>query len=133
MSHVLIPYNWIEFIFHKGSVYNQVSITQSGLVAGGKESKEGRQSVFFTPLGPFGSDAHEEEEPSEDYSKPRKVHYHCQWRNDQNAVYWVKLSLLDCNFGRHNQIPSFHINQCHINVLKELSAETKVESYSKEF
>ena len=45
----------------------------------------------------------------------------------------VKLSLLDCNLGRQNQIPSFYINQCHINVLKELSATTKVESCSKEF
>ena len=26
---------------------------------GGKESKEGRQTVFFTPLDPFGCDAHE--------------------------------------------------------------------------
>ena len=46
--------------------------TKSGLVAGGKESKEGRQTVFFTPLDPFGSDTHEDEGPSEDYSKPRK-------------------------------------------------------------
>ena len=89
MNHVLIPYNWKEFIFHRGSVYNQVSITKSGLV---KESKEGRQTVFFTPLDPFGSDAHEQEDPSENYSRPRKVHHHSHWRNDQNAVYWVELS-----------------------------------------
>ena len=69
-----------------------MSITKSGLVAGGKESKEGRQTVFFTPLDPFGSDAHEQEEPSEDCSRPRKVHCHSHWRNDQNAVYWVELS-----------------------------------------
>ena len=89
MNHVLSPYNWREFIYHRGSVYNQVSITKSGPV---KESKEGRRPVFFTPLDPFGSDAHEQEEPCEDYSRPRKVHYHSHWRNDQNAVYWVELS-----------------------------------------
>ena len=87
--HVLIPYNWKDFIYHRGSVYNQVSITKSGPV---KESKEGRRTVFFTPLDPFGSDAHEQEEPSEDYSRPRKVHCHSHWRNDHNAVYWVELS-----------------------------------------
>ena len=92
MNHVLIPYSWREFMYHRGSVYNRVSITMSGLVAGGEESKEGRQTVFFTPLDPFGSDAHEQEEPSEDYSRPRKVPYHRHWRNDQNAVYWVELS-----------------------------------------
>ena len=74
MNHVLIPYNWKEFIFHRGSAYNQHSITKTGLVAGGKESKEGRQTVFFTPLDPFGRDTHEEEESSEDYSQPRKIH-----------------------------------------------------------
>ena len=43
MNHVLIPYSWKEFIFHRDSVYNQVSITKSGLVAGGKEiKKEGK-------------------------------------------------------------------------------------------
>ena len=87
MNHVLIPYNWKEFIYHRGSVYNQVSITKSG-----KERKEGRQTVFFTPLDPFGSDAHEQEEPSEDYSRPRKVHHHSRWGNDQNTVYCVELS-----------------------------------------
>ena len=89
MNHVLIPYNWREFIYHRGSVYNQVSITKSGPV---KESKEGRRTVFFTPLDPFGSDAHAQEEPCGDYSRPRKVHYHSHWRNDQNAAYWVELS-----------------------------------------
>ena len=47
MNYALIPYNWKEFIFHRGSALNQFSITQTGLVARGKESKEGRQTVFF--------------------------------------------------------------------------------------
>ena len=73
--------------------FNQHSITQTGLVAGGKESKEGSQTVFFTPLDPFGSDAHEEEEESsEDCSKPRKVHHQSRWRREQNAENWVRLS-----------------------------------------
>ena len=88
MNHVLVPCNWIEFIFHKGSAYNQVPFTKSGLA---KESKEGRQTVFFTPLDPCGSDAHEEEGPSEDYSRPRRVHDHSRWRNDQNRAQDLRL------------------------------------------
>ena len=45
-------------------------------MAGRKESKECRQTVFFTPLDPFGRDTQEEEEPSKDYSQPRKVRCH---------------------------------------------------------
>ena len=78
--------------FHRGSAYNQQSIARTGLETGGKESKEGRQSVFFTSLDPFGSDSHEQEEPSEYYSKPRKVYYQSHWRREQDAVYWVRLS-----------------------------------------
>ena len=69
-------------MFHRGFACNQHSITRTGLVSGEKESKEGRQTVFLTPLDPIGSDAHEEEESSEDHSKPKKVHYHCHRRED---------------------------------------------------
>ena len=64
----------------------RLSITQSGLVAGGKES-EGRHTVFFMLLASFGSDAHEREEPSDDFSRRIKVPYESHWRGDQNAVY----------------------------------------------
>ena len=66
MSYVLILYDWKEFIFHRISACNQWSITTTGLVAGGKESKEG---------------------PSEDFSKRRKVHCQSHCRRD-----WTRLS-----------------------------------------
>ena len=75
MRYVSIPYDWKEFVFHRGSAFDYWSIIKTGLVAGGKESKEGRQIVFFTPLDPSGSDKNQEE-PSEDYTKPREVPYH---------------------------------------------------------
>ena len=50
LNHVSIPYNWKEFIFHRGSAYNQVSITKSGLVAGGKESKKKECKLFSSHL-----------------------------------------------------------------------------------
>ena len=52
--------------------YNVQSMLRSGLIAGGRERKEGRQTIFFTPLNPFG-DNPDEEEPRDDLSKPRKA------------------------------------------------------------
>ena len=91
MVYVSIPYDWKEFICHKGSAFDHWSTIKTGLVAGGKRSKEGRQTVLFTPLDLFGCDENEEE-PSEDYAKLRNIPYHSSWRRNQNAVYWVKLS-----------------------------------------
>ena len=44
MVHILIPCDWKEFIFHKGCPDDSMSIIKNGLVAGVKESTEGRQS-----------------------------------------------------------------------------------------
>ena len=50
-------------------LFDIILILRSGLVAGGRESKEGRQTIFFTPLNPSG-DNPDEEEPSDDLLKP---------------------------------------------------------------
>ena len=50
-------------------------------MAGGKESKEGSQTIFFTPLDPHHSDA-SEAETSTDLSKPSKLVYY----DNQTAV-----------------------------------------------
>ena len=60
-------------------------------MAGGRERKEGSQTIFFTPLDPFNSDA-DEAESITDATKPRKVQYHIHWRPEQDAVYWIHLS-----------------------------------------
>ena len=57
----------------------------------GKERKEGRQSIIFTPLDPFNSDA-DEAESGTDTTKPRKVIDQIHWRPEQDAVYWSHLS-----------------------------------------
>ena len=121
-------------VLHSIKVY----ITQNGLVAGGKKSKEGRQTVFFTPLDQFGSDAHEEEEPSEDYSKPRKEKSNI-WPSEKRSKRrargknYHEHKILDCNLGRQNQTPLLCVNQCQNNALKELLAMMEVESYSEGF
>ena len=88
MGHVAFPHKWKEFLFHIGCSFYVTSILKSGLIAGGRESKEERQTIFFTPLNPFG-DNPEEEEPSDDLSKLRKVHHHSKWTHTQDAVYGV--------------------------------------------
>ena len=39
------------------------SILENGLIPRRKESKGGGQTIFFTPLSPFGGDPDEEEPP----------------------------------------------------------------------
>ena len=91
IGHVAIPHNWIEFVFHRGCSYNINSILEIGLIAGAKERKEGRQTIFFTPLNSFGKNP-DEEETSDDIPLLRKVHYHSNWKHDQDAAYRIKLS-----------------------------------------
>ena len=86
MGHVTFPFNWKEFVFHKGCSFNINSILQSELTAGGRESNE-RHTIFFTLLNPLGEKS-DEEAPGDDLSIPRKVHYHSNWKHDQDAVYW---------------------------------------------
>ena len=45
------------------------SIPQAGLIAGGRDTGDGRQTVFFTPLDPEGNDT---EEKYDDLTKPKK-------------------------------------------------------------
>ena len=90
MNYVMNPYRWKQFIYHVGRARDQYSVAEAGLVAGGKERKEGRQMIFFTPLDPFNSDANEAE-PITDVKKPRKVHYQIRWRSEQDAMYWIYL------------------------------------------
>ena len=70
MGHVAIPFKWKEFLFYRGCSFDVTSILKSGLIAEERESKEGRQTIFFTPLNLFG-DNPDEEELSEDFCEMR--------------------------------------------------------------
>ena len=50
IGHIAITYDWKDFIFHRSCSHNAKSILETGLVTAGRESKEGRQTIFFTPL-----------------------------------------------------------------------------------
>ena len=91
MGYTSIPYNWEEYIFHRGCSWSVQSILGSGLIPSGKESDKARQAVFFTPLNPFGENP-DEEELHDDYAVLQKVCYHSHWKRNQDAVYWIRLS-----------------------------------------
>ena len=54
MGHVLIHLDWKQFVFHRGCSFNLKSILGAGIIAGGREVRESRQTVFFTPLKTLG-------------------------------------------------------------------------------
>ena len=66
---------------------NQSSDQDSSL----EDEKAKKEDRPFTPLNPFG-DNPDEEEPCDDLSKHRKVHYHSKWKTRQDAVYWINLA-----------------------------------------
>ena len=66
------------------------SVLAAGLIVGGKESKEGRQTVLFTPLDPWRDEA--EEEFNNDSPRPRQVHFKSKWMPHQDAVYWIHVA-----------------------------------------
>ena len=54
------------------------------MIAGGKDAKEGRQTVFFTALDSMND---EPEEEYQDLSNPRKLHYKSNREKIEDATY----------------------------------------------
>ena len=92
MKCTFIPYTWKEYICHRGSSWIFLSIFGSGIIPGGKEKDRARQAVPPTPLNPFGKDPEEEEKSHFDYKVRQKVLYETRWKQNQDAVYGVRLS-----------------------------------------
>ena len=87
MNYVLIPYRWKRVIYHVGRARDQYFIAEAGLVAGEKERKEGRQTIFFTPLDPFNSDADEAESSTDKETKKSTL--------SNSLETWTRCSVLD--------------------------------------
>ena len=87
---------------------NFQSILGSGFIPGGKENDKARQAVFCTALNSFGKDR-EEEARSFDYTVPQKQHYETQWKRNQDAVFWIRLSRAQDQGLRFWQTQSFAI------------------------
>ena len=90
-DNVLIPNGFFEYIYHVGNPINLHSITNSGLIAGGRNASKERQTAFFTVVNPMAGDLHEQTEF--DMTKPRVAIYKQTWKVHQDAVYWVNISL----------------------------------------
>ena len=90
MGYVFLPRNLKRYVFQKRLSWNYQSILGHGLIPGGKEKDNDRQSVFLTPTNPFGNDP-EEEEPHDDFTVPQKVPHVTRWKHDENAVHWIRI------------------------------------------
>ena len=88
---MLIPNKFFEYIYHIGCAVNLHSITNSGLIAGGQNSRRDRHTVFFTAVNPMHKN---HQDPTElDLTKPRLPSYKQQWKVHQDTVYWVDIQL----------------------------------------
>ena len=77
-DNVLIPNNFFEYIYHVGCAVSVHSITNSGLIPGGQNSRRARQTVFFTAVNPMKKN---HQDPIElDLTKPRLASYKQQWK-----------------------------------------------------
>ena len=53
-ADVFIPHSWKQFVFHQGCSFNLTSILNAGLIAGGRQGRETRHTLCFTPLDSNG-------------------------------------------------------------------------------
>ena len=103
-------------MFHAGSSLDLHSIIQSGLIGGGKDTIEGRQTVFFTAVNPV-IDSQEDE--LYDLMKPRKVPYNTRWKVHQDAENWInfkncsgqRISILANAIILHDSVPADCLDQ----------------------
>ena len=91
-DNVLTPNNLFEYIYHIGCAASLHSIINSGLIAGGHNSRRERQTVFFTAVNPMNKDHRDPQEL--DLTKPRLASYKQKWKRQQDTVNWVDIQLL---------------------------------------
>ena len=84
---VLLTDDFAEYIHHVGNAHDMHSISQCGLIPGGRSPKRDWQSVFFTAVNPMYTHQNQEE-VQYDLDKPRIAVYKNIWRVHQHTVYW---------------------------------------------
>ena len=91
-DNVLISNKFFEYIYHIGCAINLHSITNSGLIPGGRNLGKERQTVFFTAVHLMNK---ENKDPYDiDLNAPRLAWYkQKKWKKHQNTVYWVDKQL----------------------------------------
>ena len=86
-------HNFFEYIYHIGCAISLHSITNSGLIPGGKiQAGKDRQYLFFTAVNPIDK---EHKDPYKiDLTKPRLASYkQKKWKRHQGTVCWVDIHL----------------------------------------
>ena len=91
-DNVLIPDDLTEYIYHIGNVADVHSLTNSGLIPGGKRLRKERQCVFFTAVNSMDEDRFPEN-ARYNLDKARIVADKNECKVHQNAVYWCNLKL----------------------------------------
>ena len=76
-DNVETPYNWTEYIYRAGSSLDLHSVIQSGWITGGKDKKDGRQTVCFTAVDRLSQ--LQRDEPH-DVTKSRMLSYRTRWK-----------------------------------------------------
>ena len=94
-DNVLIPNNFLEYVYHIGCAAKSHSITNSGLIPGGQNLSK-RQTIFFLPVDPM--DQEHKDPETIDLGAPRLARYmHKAWKKHQNTVDWVDIKLAQQN------------------------------------
>ena len=87
-DNVLIPNDFFEYMYHVGCAINLHSITNSGLIPGGRYLSN-RQTVFFLLV-----DKNHKDPDTVDLEVQRLAQYmHKAWKKHQKTVYWVDINL----------------------------------------
>ena len=99
MVHILVRYDWKEFVFHSvvPSAFNP-SLRRN-------TKQQGTTDHLLHNSQPLRGNPHEEA-PSDDFTIHKKVHYHNNWKRNQDAVDWTTLSraeIKECESGRRNR------------------------------
>ena len=81
MGRVAKLFKLEQFLFHRGCSFNLKSILETVLIARGKESREGRQTLFFTPWIPKNKS-----------KVTGRVYTKRLWKRAQDAVCWIHLA-----------------------------------------
>ena len=82
-------YFWTTYIYHLGSSWDLSSLCSAGLITGGRNAKNGRQTYFFTAVDPMDPTMIT---PRVEEGQPRMLQYKLKWRAAYDTVYWFDLT-----------------------------------------
>ena len=118
-DHVMLPNDFVEYNYHNGNSHDLRSIIKSGLIAGWKDAKKERHTIFFTAVDAMRAHLHVQREF--DLTKLRVAIYTQNWKVHQNSVYrwtWSLLKDRDWRSTKQGRTRSFSTTHSHHAVLK---------------